>query len=199
MAVAEVTVTVSSDGRRVMTNRPAPVRRAAPPGAMQDHRRALSDQLDLEAVIERWSGAADLDPDLVHAVIQAESAYDPLARSSKGAMGLMQLMPGTAVELAVTDPYDPEQNVRGGTTYLRRMLEQFDGRLDWALAAYNAGPEAVSRYRGVPPYPETENYVDRVLTLYHGGSWEGRAARGRPVVLTRSADGSLLMTTSGGR
>ena len=90
-------------------------------------------------------------------------------------MGLMQLMPATARSLEVDDPYDPAENLRGGTTYLRRLLDRFGGDLELALAGYNAGPEAVDRYRGLPPYPETHGYVDRVLRLFRG---EGVAAGG---------------------
>jgi soluble lytic murein transglycosylase-like protein len=102
-----------------------------------------------------------VDPILVQALIQVESNYQPRARSHKGAMGLMQLMPGTAAQLAVDDPYDPDQNLRGGIAYLGRMVERFE-TLELALAAYNAGPGAVDKYDGVPPYRETREYVRTV-------------------------------------
>lgn len=101
-------------------------------------------------------------PDLVRAVIQAESAFDPFARSHKGAMGLMQLMPATAAELGVRDPYDPEQNIRGGVVYLKNLLVQYSHDEELALAAYNAGPSAVDKYAGVPPYRETRQYIARI-------------------------------------
>jgi soluble lytic murein transglycosylase-like protein len=106
-----------------------------------------------------------VSPALVKAVIAAESRFDPDAVSRKGAQGLMQLMPTTAVQLGVTDPFEADQNVRGGVRYLREMLDRY-GDMARALAAYNAGPTAVDRYRGIPPYPETRAYVQRVMTYY---------------------------------
>jgi soluble lytic murein transglycosylase-like protein len=114
-------------------------------------------------LIEDASVRHQVDPRLVHAVIQVESRYQPSARSPKGAMGLMQLMPGTARQYAVTNPYDPAQNVNAGVRHLRSLLDRFDVRL--ALAAYNAGEEAVLRFGGIPPYRETRDYVKRVLAL----------------------------------
>ena len=119
-----------------------------------------------ESLIVESAAQHGLRADLVRAVIQAESAFNPLARSPKGAMGLMQLMPATAAELGVTDAYDPAQNIRGGVTYLKSLLVQFSDNEELALAAYNAGPGAVSRHGGIPPYQETQNYVRRVLDRY---------------------------------
>ena len=107
-----------------------------------------------------------LDPELVLAVAGVESAFQPKAVSSKGAQGLMQLMPGTARELGVADPLDPAANLDGGTRYLRDLLAKYEGDLPKALAAYNAGPGAVKRHQGVPPYKETREYVKRVLQRY---------------------------------
>jgi soluble lytic murein transglycosylase-like protein len=104
-------------------------------------------------------------PALVKAVIAAESAFNSQAVSRKGAQGLMQLMPATAASLGVRDAFEPDQNVAGGTSYLRAMIDRY-GDLSRALAAYNAGPKAVDRYGGIPPYRETRAYVDRVLTYY---------------------------------
>jgi hypothetical protein len=106
-----------------------------------------------------------IQPALVKAVIAAESSFDPGAVSRKGAQGLMQLMPATARQLGIDDPLEPTGNVRGGTRYLRSMLDRY-GDLSRAIAAYNAGPTAVDRYGGIPPYPETQDYVNRVLTYY---------------------------------
>jgi soluble lytic murein transglycosylase len=107
-----------------------------------------------------------LNPALVHAVIRAESAYDPQALSAKGAMGLMQLMPETASLLNVSNPYDPEQNISGGVRYLRYLLDRFGGNLELALAAYNAGENRVSRENRVPHISETQQYVRKVLRFY---------------------------------
>ena len=107
----------------------------------------------------------DLPAALVKAVIAAESAFDPEAISHKGAQGLMQLMPATSAQLGVQDPLRPDENVRGGVRYLRALIDRYDD-LALALAAYNAGPSAVDRYGGIPPYRETRAYVKRVLTYY---------------------------------
>ncbi len=107
-----------------------------------------------------------VDESLIRAIIHAESAYRVDAKSPKGAQGLMQLMPATQTELGVADPYDPAGNIIGGTLYLSRMLEQFGGDVDLATAAYNAGPEAVRRHGGIPPYDETTEYVRRIRILY---------------------------------
>jgi soluble lytic murein transglycosylase-like protein len=129
---------------------------------------AVQPLFDLESAVKAIAEEHQLPEALVHSVISAESAYDPAAVSSKGAIGLMQLMPETARELAV-DPWDPGQNVRGGASYLRQLLEKYAGsgdQLVLALAAYNAGPGAVDRYRGLPPYAETHAFVRRVIERF---------------------------------
>lgn len=117
---------------------------------------------DFDEIIARQAKANGLETALLRAVIQAESNFDPRAMSPQGAMGLMQLMPATAAALGVSDPFDPEQNIAGGARYLRQQLDRF-GDLSLALAAYNAGPGNVARYHGLPPFPETQAYVSRVL------------------------------------
>jgi soluble lytic murein transglycosylase-like protein len=107
-----------------------------------------------------------VEESLIRAIIHAESAYQADARSPKGAQGLMQLMPATAAELEVINPFDPAQNIAGGARYLSQLLTEFDGDLELATAAYNAGPNAVYKYGGVPPYDETREYVRRVKILY---------------------------------
>jgi soluble lytic murein transglycosylase len=128
-------------------------------------RGAVPDYRGWDGLILLNARAEDVPPALVKAVIAAESAFDPEAVSHKGALGLMQLMPATAAELGIDDPLVPDDNVRGGTRYLRLMLDRY-GDMNRALAAYNAGPQAVDRFRGVPPYRETRDYVRRVLTYY---------------------------------
>jgi len=116
--------------------------------------------------IETAASFNALDESLIRAIIHAESAYQPDARSPKGAQGLMQLMPETAAELHVANPFDPAENIDGGARYLAQLLDQFDGDLELAAAAYNAGPNAVYQYGGIPPFDETREYVRRVKILY---------------------------------
>jgi soluble lytic murein transglycosylase-like protein len=109
-----------------------------------------------------------LSPELVQAVIRAESAFNPRAVSPKGAQGLMQLMPQTASSLGVRDAFDPRQNIEGGVRHLRYLIDRYPGNLAFAVAAYNAGEQAVNNYRGIPPYAETQQYVRKVLDLNGG-------------------------------
>lgn len=151
---------------------------------------------ELQEMIERHADRQRLSRRLVQAVVQVESGYNSRALSPKGAKGLMQLMPDTARSLSVRDPYDPEESLSGGTRYLRQMLDRF-GDLQLALAAYNAGPGAVDRYDGIPPYKETRNYVRRILTLIDGGDLEVYLppVRKPKVYLSRDANNRLVMTT----
>jgi soluble lytic murein transglycosylase-like protein len=149
---------------------PAPPARFAPPAP------ALAPLLSATDLADAAADKYGLPRLLVRSVMAAESGFQPQAVSPKGAIGLMQLMPGTAAQLGV-DPFDPPQNVDAGTRYLRDLLEKYNGGLRHALAAYNAGPQAVDKYNGVPPYRETVNYVFRIERDFLGGDRKGADSR----------------------
>ena len=170
LADAQIYVSRDANGHLVLSDRKvngAEVRTYAVPDAptIRSTRpvasRAVREQF--EPLVRAHSARQRLRPELVRAVIQVESGFNPRARSPKGAMGLMQLMPATARELGVVNAYDPDENIRGGTAYLRQLLDKYEGNEELALAAYNAGPGAVDRYgEQVPPYRETRDYVKKV-------------------------------------
>lgn len=153
-------------GNLVLSDRPkdpsAQTYQVVRTGMFRTTRPVSSRAAKFQGLIEEHAVANSVSPALVHAVIQAESAFNPRARSHKGAMGLMQLMPSTAAELGVVDPYDPRENIRAGVAYLKKLLVKYRDNTTLALAAYNAGPAAVARYGAVPPYRETRNYVEKI-------------------------------------
>jgi len=166
-AAAQIYLSRDAKGTAVLSDRriDAPIAVFNVPGApaYRATKQSLSENAEVfEELVLEHSKRLSLRPELVRAVIQVESGFDPMATSPKGAMGLMQLMPDTARSLGVDNAYDPEANIRGGTTYLRQLLDKYRGDEKLALAAYNAGPGAVDRYDDVPPYRETREYVKKV-------------------------------------
>ena len=157
---------------------------------------------ELQNIVHDKAAKYEMDPSLIHAVIKAESNGNPFAVSRKGAKGLMQLMPTTASDLQVRDPFDPEENIDGGTRYLKYLIEKFNGDLTLALAAYNAGPKTVEKSGAVPRISETQEYVRRVLSLYNGklfypGS-SSSSSKERPEQIYKviTEDGVILFTNS---
>jgi soluble lytic murein transglycosylase-like protein len=126
---------------------------------------ALPPYLAYDELIDEAATLHGVDPDLVHAVIETESGFNALAESPAGAQGLMQLMPALQAELGVTDAFDPRQNIMAGVQYLKKLLQRHNGDIALALASYNAGPTIVGRYKGVPPYRETRNYIKKIKAL----------------------------------
>jgi cell wall-associated NlpC family hydrolase len=152
-----------------------------------------------DAMITQAANEAGVPPALVKAVAKAESGFDPKSTSGAGAEGLMQLMPDTARGLGVTDPYDPLQSLQGGAKYLRQMLDRFGGDYEKAIAAYNAGPNAVARYGGIPPYAETQAYVPRVMGYFRDfGGVDGTAARPVTPIGAEAVDPGRMVSLAGG-
>jgi soluble lytic murein transglycosylase-like protein len=124
---------------------------------------------EISHLVEQTASRLQVDPQLVHAIIKVESEYDPKAVSRKGAMGLMQLIPETAERFGVENPFNPKENIEGGVSYLRYLLDHFGGDLSLSLAAYNAGEGAVQRFGGIPSFAETRDYVRKVTNIYQSG------------------------------
>ncbi|MBA2484539.1 MAG: lytic transglycosylase domain-containing protein [Nitrospira sp.] len=178
-ARADVYQYTDAKGTISLTNVPNDPRYRLVISELPRSRSVISDR-ELEPLIARHSRAHHLHPALIRAVIKTESDFDPLAVSRAGAIGLMQLMPQTAVRLDVRDSYNPDENVGGGTKYLRQLLDRFNGNLPLALAAYNAGEHAVDRYQGLPPIAETRQYVKKVLRYYRTFLTNDRLSSSQP-------------------
>lgn len=157
----------------------------------------LTTAADIDSAIEEAAARHNVDPNLVRAVVKVESNFNPNAVSRKGAMGLMQLMPSTARQLKVNNPFDPEQNVDAGVRHLKQLLESYGGDIKLTLAAYNAGAGAVARSSGVPRYAETQNYVRRITNLYYGRSASSPSEVSHdPVRVQRDARGVLYISNT---
>jgi soluble lytic murein transglycosylase-like protein len=191
------------DGRVVFTNVPSRRDVRVVPGFERRVAEALRGKMPAtryDRLIEAAAAAHGVSPDLVKAVAMVESAFNASARSPKGAMGLMQLMPSTARAYGVTDPYDPEQSLNAGAALLADLLQEFDGNRTLALAAYNAGAGAVRRHGGVPAYRETRDYVRKVDARLSAGSAPDRtlvpasAKRATGLQAKTLADGSLMIS-----
>jgi len=139
---------------------------ACNPGSKINWHNVKLNTKDYDSIVRRTASRYQIDPALVRALIHAESAFKAKAVSPAGAQGLMQLMPATAKQLGVNNALNPQQNIQGGVKYLAQLLREFDGNINLATAAYNAGPGAVKKYGGIPPYKETQVYVERVNILY---------------------------------
>lgn len=147
----------------------------------------------IDKIVEQTAMQHDVDPNLVRAIIKVESNFNPQARSRKGAIGLMQLMPTTAKSLNVTNPYDPAQNVDAGVRHFKQLLDSYHGNVALSLAAYNAGSTAVQRSRGIPRYRETQNYVKRITQLYASNNTR-QFTIGHPLEFKRDAEGHLSVS-----
>ncbi len=175
------------------------------PDQNQIPRRSSKDSGDYHTIVHEKASNYNIDPSLIKALIKTESNWNYRAVSRKGAIGLMQLMPSTATDMNVRNPFDPEENIEGGTKYLKYLIERFNGDITLALAAYNAGPKTVEKFGYVPPITETKQYVNRVLALYNGQTFYPSTSSGdsvksekksQPIYKTVLDDGSVLFTNS---
>lgn len=143
-------------------------------------------------IINTACGRHGIDPALVHAIVKVESDFNPYALSRKGAMGLMQLMPQTAVVMNVGNSFNPNENIDGGVKYLRYLMDRYEGNLPLALAAYNSGETAVKKWGTIPPFPETQNYVQRIMKIYNGSELAFRPRC--TIYMYYGEDGALMLT-----
>ncbi len=211
---AQIVTSVGVDGKTIYVNGDSPrdrhrstisspsaglsVRSASPASGEATSGSLTVSDPKLDRIVREAAERHDLDPALVKAVISTESNWNPYAVSRKGAMGLMQLIPSTAERFGVGDPYDPAQNIEGGTAYLQELLDRYHGDLKKSLAAYNAGPGAVDASGGVPWYPETQRYVRKVTNAYFRSDKDHRSTltgfRRAPVRREVEPDGQVVFT-----
>jgi soluble lytic murein transglycosylase len=165
-AMADIYLYIDNEGVMHFTNVPTTREYQVYLKEAQARRKGKVDTDRYDRYIDEAAGLHGVAFPLIKAVIRAESAFNPKAVSKKGALGLMQIMPHNLEAFRVYDPFDPWQNIMGGSRYLKELIQRFDGELKLALAAYNAGPHAVDNYRGIPPYPETKAYVKKVMRFF---------------------------------
>lgn len=190
-ALAEIIRYQGADGRVYFTNLPPATASGTKAPA------APAPQVSpapVVALIHRLASQHSMDPRLIQAIISVESNFNPQAISRAGAQGLMQLMPDTAARYQVEDPFNPQANIEGGIRYLKDLFRMFPGDLRHVLAAYNAGERTVQQYGGIPPYPETQRYVERVLALY--GASAPQTSGGKVLYRYRTTSGGILLTDS---
>jgi hypothetical protein len=165
------------------------------PGDTRPARKSISSSNDPNAYVDIINSACDrhgVDPALVHAVVKVESDFNPYALSRKGAMGLMQLMPQTAIDMNVGNSFNPHDNIYAGVKYLRYLIDRYEGNLSLALAAYNSGETAVKKWGTIPPYRETQDYVQRIMRIYGGHESVHRPQY--TIYMVHGEDGALMLT-----
>ncbi|HLY59656.1 MAG TPA: lytic transglycosylase domain-containing protein [Terriglobia bacterium] len=189
---AQIASVVDQQGHRVFVNAAEPPLPSTGKNRKSHSRYVASPTPEISTLVEKSSGDHQVDPKLVHAIIQVESGYNSRAVSRKGAEGLMQLIPATAERYGVQNTFNPKQNIEGGVTYLRYLLDLFKGNVPLTLAAYNAGENAVIKKGGIPPYTETVDYVQRVTDIYNTDSQDVSSIRKysepQPAVIYRLVD-----------
>jgi len=191
----EIVIITDEQGRKIYVN--SGEARANGEGTTSAHAPAKAEDsvhptLEISHLVEQTASRHQVDPHLVHAIIKVESEYHPEAVSPKGAMGLMQLIPATAQRFGVENPFNPKQNIEGGVSYLKHLLNRYGGDLALSLAAYNAGEAAVERYGGIPSFAETKDYVQKVTNIYQSASSQSgtndAGSKPQPPPITRYVD-----------
>ncbi len=191
--------TAAAEVASYVSSRPAGTSASTDPNYVKLARGRRVTSQEIDDVIDKAAQKHNVDANLVRALIKQESNFNPSAVSNKGAMGLMQLMPGTARQLGVSDPFDPQQNVDAGVKHLKQLLDNYNGDVRLGLAAYNAGEGAVARNKGVPPYRETQDYVKRITERAGYANASGTTVVGpsrAPVKMYRGSDGVLRISNT---
>ena len=195
MHFSNVSVGNAKKYKKLKSPAASPRQTSAAPSTATRSRETLSSSNNPSEYVDIITAACNrhgVDPSLVHAIVKVESDFNPYALSSKGAMGLMQLMPQTAVEMKVGNSFNPHDNIDGGVKYLRYLIDRYEGNLSLALAAYNSGETAVKKWGTIPPYPETQNYVQRIMRIY--GGYENVRRPRYTIYMVHGEDGALMLT-----